>query len=286
MRIRFRQSGRFYLSDVTVDVAPPPEIKGFRRNSSAVVRNSRYAFVLERPGGPGAGEWRLKAFHPADSPDPAPRELTDDRFADGPGYTWPYRTPYGDLLTDFFDAPSFRLLGCGPSPADPALVRVQFVTVPPPPTAGQKPQPRLSGWCDLDPAAGWSIRRTAVTSGPEDDATVTTVTLASTLEGEGLVRMDEQTAENKWTKGGAVRSHTAAVSKYKVWIDRDVPEREFSLTAYGLPEPPGVRFAPRTPTYVWLLVAAGGFAALAVVFRWLSRRRPAATALPTPPPHP
>lgn len=52
----------------------------------------------------------------------------------------------------------------------------------------------------------------------------------------------------------------------------DVPESEFLLAAYGLPEPPG--FEPkRTPLYLWLLAGAGAAFVLAVAFRTLARRR-------------
>lgn len=53
-----------------------------------------------------------------------------------------------------------------------------------------------------------------------------------------------------------------------------VPESEFTLTAFGLPEPP--EFQPKpTPLYVWLLLAAGVCAVVAIGFRLLARRRAA-----------
>jgi len=52
----------------------------------------------------------------------------------------------------------------------------------------------------------------------------------------------------------------------------DPPEREFSLSAFGLPEPVGVVWEKRTPVYVWLLVAAGVLLTLGIFFRWLARR--------------
>jgi|DewCreStandDraft_5_1066085.scaffolds.fasta_scaffold01119_19 hypothetical protein len=65
-------------------------------------------------------------------------------------------------------------------------------------------------------------------------------------------------------------------STYEFQVDPsiDPPEREFTLSAFGLPEPPGVTWVQerRTPVYVWLLVAAGVLLTLALVFRWLARR--------------
>ena len=55
-------------------------------------------------------------------------------------------------------------------------------------------------------------------------------------------------------------------------------EAEFTLSAFGFPEPVGVEWKKPTPRYVWFLVAAGAFAAIAVFFRWMTRhtRRPQA----------
>jgi len=55
---------------------------------------------------------------------------------------------------------------------------------------------------------------------------------------------------------------------------RDVSEKEFSLSAYGLPEPEGVVWAkPATPLYLWLLLAAAILGVLAVALRIMYRRR-------------
>lgn len=58
-------------------------------------------------------------------------------------------------------------------------------------------------------------------------------------------------------------------------------DAECSLSAFGLPEPDGISFAPRTPLYVWLLLASGASAGLAFAFRHLRRR--AASRAPSPP---
>jgi len=50
-------------------------------------------------------------------------------------------------------------------------------------------------------------------------------------------------------------------------------EMEFTLTAFGLPEPYGVEWKRRTPRYIWILVGAGGFVLLAAGLYWLARRQ-------------
>jgi hypothetical protein len=66
--------------------------------------------------------------------------------------------------------------------------------------------------------------------------------------------------------------HTLADYSTTIHYER-VPESEFRLTAFGLPEPVGVVWEKKTPVYVWLLVAAGVLGLLALLFRWLAHRR-------------
>ena len=60
---------------------------------------------------------------------------------------------------------------------------------------------------------------------------------------------------------------------YKCEIDRHVPDSEFTLSAFGLPEPVGVEWGRKTPVYVWLFLAAGVLGVLALGLRWLAHRR-------------
>jgi hypothetical protein len=54
----------------------------------------------------------------------------------------------------------------------------------------------------------------------------------------------------------------------------DIPDREFMLTAFGLPEPKGVKVpGPWIPPYVWLIVAGVVLAVVADIFRRLARQR-------------
>jgi hypothetical protein len=70
---------------------------------------------------------------------------------------------------------------------------------------------------------------------------------------------------------------------YEVEYNKAVDNQQFWLTHYGLPEPEGVTPPKKPiPLYVWLLSGAGGFALIAVVCRWLLRRR---TKTPVAPPH-
>jgi len=65
--------------------------------------------------------------------------------------------------------------------------------------------------------------------------------------------------------------------------NRKINEHEFTLSAYGLPELPGVTWERPTPTYVWLLLAAAVLGVVAVGCRWLLKRRAKVVPPPVPP---
>jgi hypothetical protein len=59
------------------------------------------------------------------------------------------------------------------------------------------------------------------------------------------------------------------------------PDKEFALSAFGLPEPMGVEPLPPSRTWLWLLAAAFAAAVLALLFAWLKRRRSMASQVKT-----
>jgi hypothetical protein len=66
--------------------------------------------------------------------------------------------------------------------------------------------------------------------------------------------------------------HSETVTEFNLKeVSRLPDDEEFTLSAFGLPEPGGPAKKP-FPTYLWILVAAGVCAAMAFAFRSLSRR--------------
>jgi hypothetical protein len=63
---------------------------------------------------------------------------------------------------------------------------------------------------------------------------------------------------------------------YNITYRATIPDEEFRLSHYGLPEPMGVSWKQSIPTYLWLFLGAGGSAGLALCFRYLARRTPKA----------
>src|SRR5262249_38177739 len=61
--------------------------------------------------------------------------------------------------------------------------------------------------------------------------------------------------------------------EYEWKVDDSIPDAEFTLTAFGLPEPGGEPPVKKPlPLYAWILASAGGCSALAVGFWYLARR--------------
>ena len=60
----------------------------------------------------------------------------------------------------------------------------------------------------------------------------------------------------------------------------DVPETEFTLTAFGFPEPVGVDWKKPAPRYVPWMLGLGGCAVVALVCRFVARRLQRRTAKP------
>jgi hypothetical protein len=57
---------------------------------------------------------------------------------------------------------------------------------------------------------------------------------------------------------------------------RKFDDYEFTLSAYGLPEPYGIAWKKRTPRYVWFLLAAAVAGCVAVGVRYYARSHRAA----------
>ncbi len=74
-------------------------------------------------------------------------------------------------------------------------------------------------------------------------------------------------------KGKKTKETLHTTIDYEWEVNDTVPDSEFTLTAFGLPEPGSEPVKKSIPLYVWILVAAGVCAALALGFRYLAHRR-------------
>ncbi len=182
----------------------------------------------------------------------------------------------GVELSELVNLPIFRVLRAGAVQQDGReLCRIDFETQGQPPGGND---PRGTLW--LDPQRCWTLRHcTLHRHHPGSvESTVDREVRATSAKYPIPVRCEEKT-HILYPQSG---------NKDGEWVDefnlREVSplpgDEEFTLSAFGLPEPMGVKPPERSRAWLWLLVAAAGLAALAVLFAGLKRRAAARTKAP------
>lgn len=139
-----------------------------------------------------------------------------------------------------------------------------------------------SGWVDLDPSRCWCIVRWKTsteftTNGErreygESEAELSTVDHPSgfPLVKKIAVLGTKHFYRYRNSKERAINNRITMDFEWEV--NDHVPDSEFTLTAYGLPEPGGGPVKKSLPLYIWITLAAGICIGLAVGFRFLARR--------------
>jgi hypothetical protein len=123
----------------------------------------------------------------------------------------------------------------------------------------------------LDPNDHWCIRE--FTAGvPGVDRSTTIITYANRVEGLPVVQ--SLTYKHKTFADGSAFEVNSNVDK---WERRWIPESEFTLSAFGLPEPKGIEWEKPSRRYLWIVAAALVALVLAFAFRHLAVRRKAGT---------
>ena len=251
----------------SIFTAPDSTKRGGEGSADAVeMINSRYYCRLSRPAGTAdwliAGDTILRD-DPSTAVEFARIAAAISRPQAVSHLTLGGLTPVHEMLGDAL----FSLKALGPSPSNPGCSRLDYVTK----TAA--PQGIVTtGWMDLDPAAGWTVREhSLVTTAGQ---TVITSTHHFTVRGgdTGVPELVAEKSTIKRTTGGVDRGYIDRYVTYQFTPAVDSPEREFTLSAYGLPEPVGIVWDRPTPRWVWLLAGAAGLALVAVLFRFLARR--------------
>lgn len=92
-----------------------------------------------------------------------------------------------------------------------------------------------------------------------------------------LVKSILTTWDSRYERSGK-KSKGTIRREYELESNDRVPETEFTLSAFGLPEPIGINQPRRTPVFVWVLASAAVCVIFAIGFRQLARRR---RAVPT-----
>lgn len=174
---------------------------------------------------------------------------------------------FGEDFDALAATPNFQLLnivGYGP---DMSQVRVEYRN-----TFRddglQKDYPAM-GWVIFDPGRYWAPCQFSFTFGDSEGQT-------TRERKDSFISDSRYPFVQKSEMKEVIRSGKEAEERiidHEIHFGDDVKEMEFTLSAFGLPEPVGVVWEKSTPRYIWFLVAAGILAVLAVGFRYLVRRQ-------------
>jgi hypothetical protein len=138
---------------------------------------------------------------------------------------------------------------------------------------------RKHGTLWLDPSRCWCIRRSKVSSEVtirgERSSDKEAEVVCETIDHPSGFPILKSVTEHFKIFQYKIKRTSEATSKieYELEVNDSVPDSEFTLSAFGLPEPGSEPVKKSIPLYVWILVAAGVCAVLAVGFRYLARRR-------------
>jgi hypothetical protein len=156
------------------------------------------------------------------------------------------------------------------------LVRLDYTYVYDNPKPGN--QAKGGGSLFLDPSQCWCIRRAKRSSRMMSNG-VPQVDQEHEIEFEtidhpsGFPLVKTQTSRDSvYSYKTKKRLVTTSRIDYEWEVNDSVPDSEFTLSAFGLPEPAGETVKKPIPFYVWILIGAGVCAALALGFRYLARR--------------
>jgi hypothetical protein len=249
----------------------PSEVPAELSDETVLAINSKYAFQLKRRS--NGGQWFLTDLNLG------PPEGDDVQVGKVPiRETWKANCPglflAQEWLPDMFSSSALTVTGASvPDAERPNLIRVEFDHH----VLDQRKRKHLrSGWLLLDKHRYWFLSAYEVRMRYEGD----------TLE---AVQSKEYTyADHKHnypipervvrrhtvidTTSGATVFEREETTEYKIHEQKNVPEREFSLTAFNLPEPPGVSWRG-SKLYLWVSLAGAGALALAAFFWQRGRAR-------------
>lgn len=246
-------------------------------------RNSKYSFDL-RPG--VDSRWILKEW--------SMNDLIDDRsklnrvqqgcFGHISGHFF-----MGDQrLPDFIANSAFVLKRAEfLDGEDEGLVRVAFAHQHMP--AKDPTREPLEGWMVLDPKNFWCIRRFQYDyRSAAGQGTIIKAQESGANEyiadPQGFPILVRATTRDKNLPGSAANWDYERVYDYAITQHRGLDEMEFTLSAFGLPEPKGVTWdRGGSRWYLWFAgIAAVSIAVGQYCFRRIARRRMLSSQLPTP----
>jgi hypothetical protein len=168
-------------------------------------------------------------------------------------------------LDETINHPTFQMTSIEEvSSAGRQLVRLQFQAAVDVAQHKRPPLKLRSGWILLDPTISWAMRECDIVLEPNRLHLL--VEYATAADQNRLLKVTATRYENH-------KADHDVVFDFKSLERREVPESEFSLSAYGLLEPELVNNKQKpTPWWLWGALAGGALLVLGAVFGWLRQR--------------
>jgi hypothetical protein len=273
MRTRHKKRARpdgYQLMELNVLEHSKPEGQP-KPGDRVLCTNPRYDFRL-RANQPG--QWLIDRCVVNGTPEYSASDRRDreEALAAGP-YDFHYRNGTKLPLPTLFANEKVKVTSMAESPTNAGCYRLSYEGSADNLLQGAKMPASISGWVDISPDLNWSVvELTETTKMQLGEGTSNHRFQTRRVEDVVLVVRHDQTTTSK-VNGKDIRTRIA--HEFNPRFDSNVDPDEFTLTHYGLPEPVGAAPPPPKPVprYIWFLIAAAGLAVVAVVSRWLLRKR-------------
>jgi hypothetical protein len=178
-----------------------------------------------------------------------------------------------DPLAELARKPEFQVVRCKKVlQAGEEFVQVDFEY---PPTVEERDSGVHRGTLVLDPQRFWCLRSYEVRYPRSDGSPGTVKYRVLELGGreEGLPVPKRALEQREFLSKDGTRGKTEIWVECNLDVPRTLPpDEEFTLSAFGLPEPLGVTWSKPTPWYLWLSLAGALCLGGSGVFYWLKRR--------------
>ncbi len=265
VKAEYKQSGGKALRSMVI-VKDAGENNGNRGSANVVTGSGAFRLTRKEADLP----WVLTHYSP-DSPDPQWLGSADPR-RDVLRQTQAGLYFEGEFLPDLLHKSDFSFTTATREQQEgKELIRLDFTFQP----RDNTQVPFRGGWIRVDPARSWLLHDFEFEGHWGDgkgyrQATFEYITGPS---GAPIIKRVHEIGHLPAASDGKRTPIFEMEMDFDLHEQESVPAQEFSLSAFGLPEPTHSR---QWPTY-WFLVAAGvGCLVLALVFRWRSRRVAAA----------
>ncbi len=235
--------------------------------------NPRYAFQIQRKS--SSSPWVVVQLLDLDK-DPIP-ELFERRFAAFASTIKHPVTLYDQPLLEVVRKPFFQVLECRRIQRNrEELIELVFSYKHPEPDRDGTFQ---GGTLVLDPQRCWTLRsyqlegKTSIGQGPMRYEVDEPGELGASAPAPKRAHQ-----VNEWTFTKIIDNLSKNKQEWHWEFNLSEPstlpsEQEFTLSAFGLPEPPGLAWRKPIPWYLWAAVAGIACLLLGVVFSWLRKRR-------------